>query len=269
MMLRRWSRPLGFQWMATDEGILAKSGVDLHGDNRRRLFQPYKRDGITIFFRDRGLSDLIGFQYMHGSASDSAQDLVRRLREMPDGFACLHHSRRRESLGLLPQQRPGFPALSVRRHPQGPGARGRHAFRKRASACRLRNWIGLRLVHGRMRTSRSGWAIPRITRRGDGFVAARAALMEREGQAPQEKWNLAYEELLIAEGSDWMWWFGNDFSSDSDAIFDSLFRQHIGNIYQLIGLPAPEGLDVPIKKSLEGRKLVMAPPPGVRRPFGT
>ena len=73
---------------------------------------------------------------------------------------------------------------------------------------------------------------------------------------------LAYEELLIAEGSDWMWWFGNDFSSDSDAIFDSLFRQHIGNIFQLIGLPQPEGLENPIKKNLEGRKLVMAPPPG-------
>jgi hypothetical protein len=58
-----------------------------------------------------------------------------------------------------------------------------------------------------------------------------------------------------------MWWFGNDFSSDQDAIFDTLFRQHIGNIYHLIGLPAPEGLDQPIKKSLEGRRQVMAPPP--------
>jgi hypothetical protein len=58
-----------------------------------------------------------------------------------------------------------------------------------------------------------------------------------------------------------MWWFGNDFSSDSDAIFDSLFRQHIGNIFELIGLPQPDGLEKPIKKSLEGRKLVMAPPP--------
>ena len=85
--------------------------------------------------------------------------------------------------------------------------------------------------------------------------------MGAKGQIPDEKWNLAYEVLLIAEGSDWMWWFGNDFSSDSDAIFDALFRQHIGNIFQLAGLPEPEGLDRPIKKNLEGRKLVMAPPP--------
>jgi hypothetical protein len=61
-----------------------------------------------------------------------------------------------------------------------------------------------------------------------------------------------------------MWWFGNDFSSDNDAVFDSLFRQHIANIYELIGLSAPNGLAEPIKKSLAaGRKLVMAPPPRV------
>ncbi len=58
-----------------------------------------------------------------------------------------------------------------------------------------------------------------------------------------------------------MWWFGNDFSSDDDAIFDALFRQHIGNIFHFIGLPEPEGLNEPIKKSLGGRKTAMAPPP--------
>ncbi|PYR85833.1 MAG: hypothetical protein DMG18_04710 [Acidobacteria bacterium] len=85
--------------------------------------------------------------------------------------------------------------------------------------------------------------------------------MDQKGRIPEDRWNLAYEELLVAEGSDWMWWFGNDFSSDDDAIFDSLFRQHIGNIFQIAGLPVPEGLSEPIKKNLEGKKLVMAPPP--------
>ena len=85
--------------------------------------------------------------------------------------------------------------------------------------------------------------------------------MQRKGQVPEENWHLAYEELLVAEGSDWMWWFGNDFSSDDDAIFDALFRQHIGNIFHFIGLPEPEGLNEPIKKSIGGRKTAMAPPP--------
>jgi alpha-amylase/alpha-mannosidase (GH57 family) len=92
------------------------------------------------------------------------------------------------------------------------------------------------------------------------ILAARAALLAQAGKASEEQWNLAWEELLIAEGSDWMWWFGNDFSSDSDAIFDALFRQHIGNIYHLVGLAQPEGLDRPIKRNLQGQRMVMAPP---------
>ena len=76
---------VGFQWMATDEGILAKSGVDLNWDNRRRLYHPYKRGAMTVFFRDRTLSDLIGFQYMHATATESATDLIRRIKDVPDG----------------------------------------------------------------------------------------------------------------------------------------------------------------------------------------
>jgi alpha-amylase/alpha-mannosidase (GH57 family) len=85
-------------------------------------------------------------------------------------------------------------------------------------------------------------------------------LMERKHLVNPDQWKLAHEELLVAEGSDWMWWFGNDFSSASDAVFDALFRQHIANIYYLIDLPLPEGLDIAIKKSLEGRRTVMPPP---------
>jgi alpha-amylase/alpha-mannosidase (GH57 family) len=81
--------------------------------------------------------------------------------------------------------------------------------------------------------------------------------MERKGVVSEAQWNMAYEELLVAEGSDWMWWFGNDFTSESDAIFDSLFRQHIANVYQLVDLPRPAGLENPIKKSLGGRSSVM------------
>ncbi len=76
---------LGFRWMATDEGILAKSRVDLHDGQRWRLYQPFRRDGVTVFFRDRTISDLIGFHYMHGSPKDASEDLVRRIMEIPEG----------------------------------------------------------------------------------------------------------------------------------------------------------------------------------------
>jgi len=49
---------LGFRWLATDEGILAKSGIDLCWDNRRRPYRPYKRGAMTVFFRAGTFSDL-------------------------------------------------------------------------------------------------------------------------------------------------------------------------------------------------------------------
>ena len=54
----------------------------------------------------------------------------------------------------------------------------------------------------------------------------------------------AFQELLIAEGSDWFWWYGDDHSSEHDLEFDDLFRRHLRNVYQMLGQPIPEELFV-------------------------
>ncbi len=59
---------------------------------------------------------------------------------------------------------------------------------------------------------------------------------------PPEARDRALEELLIAEGSDWFWWYGDDHSSDHDADFDDLFRRHLRNAYVALGAPIPEEL---------------------------
>ena len=54
----------------------------------------------------------------------------------------------------------------------------------------------------------------------------------------------AHEEMLIAEGSDWFWWYGDDHSSDHDLAFDDLFRRHVRNVYRALDVPIPEELFV-------------------------
>jgi len=54
----------------------------------------------------------------------------------------------------------------------------------------------------------------------------------------------ACQLLLIAEGSDWFWWYGDDHSSEHDLVFDDLFRRHLRNVYQILGQPIPEELFV-------------------------
>src|SRR6185369_10601276 len=82
----------GFQWMATDELILARTlGATFSRDGRghleqpERLYAPYvvRAGGASIAcaFRDHVLSDLIGFTYAGWAADTAATDFVERLAE--------------------------------------------------------------------------------------------------------------------------------------------------------------------------------------------
>ena len=55
------------------------------------------------------------------------------------------------------------------------------------------------------------------------------------GGGPAERIEEARRELLIAEGSDWFWWFGDSHTSAQDRLFDRLFRKHLQNVYTLLG----------------------------------
>ncbi len=63
---------------------------------------------------------------------------------------------------------------------------------------------------------------------------------------------LAYEELLIAEGSDWNWWYGPEHRSDNRPEFDELYRDHLSNVYRALGLQPPLELSRPIIQSQPG-----------------
>ena len=76
----------------------------------------------------------------------------------------------------------------------------------------------------------------------DQLSDARAVFDQRADLVPAEARDRALEELLIAEGSDWFWWYGDDHSSDHDADFDDLFRRHLRNAYAALGAPIPEPL---------------------------
>jgi hypothetical protein len=75
----------------------------------------------------------------------------------------------------------------------------------------------------------------------------------------------AREELLIADGSDWCWWYGDDHHSDHDREFDDLFRRHVRNIYRALGLPIPEDLFVTNITTMPPR-VNLLPPTGPTSP---
>ena len=78
---------------------------------------------------------------------------------------------------------------------------------------------------------------------------------------PEKMRALAHEELLIAEGSDWNWWYGPEHSSDNRPEFDQLYRDHLSNVYRALGQTTPEALSRPILMTQQGevRELPLNP----------
>jgi alpha-amylase/alpha-mannosidase (GH57 family) len=58
----------------------------------------------------------------------------------------------------------------------------------------------------------------------------------------------AFEAVYRAEGSDWFWWFGDDFvqPSGGELMFDKIFREHLKDVYRGLGEEPPAELDRPI-----------------------
>lgn len=66
-----------------------------------------------------------------------------------------------------------------------------------------------------------------------------------------EKLNLAHTELLLAQGSDWYWWYGEPNESKNDNIFDYLFRNHLMNVYRFLNLEVPQYLYMSLTNVVE------------------
>ena len=62
----------------------------------------------------------------------------------------------------------------------------------------------------------------------------------------QEALNAALEQMYIAEGSDWFWWYGSDQNSGNDELFDQQFRDTLKQVYIVLGEQPPSTLDVPV-----------------------
>lgn len=70
--------------------------------------------------------------------------------------------------------------------------------------------------------------------------------MEVAPTLPVDRAEAAWQELYAAEGSDWFWWYGDDFDTDYKQEFDRLFRTHLRNVWLFMGLTPPDRLNQPI-----------------------
>ena len=252
----------GIRWMATDEGILFRSLPE--ETSRLALYRPYRvrfqGSEVSAVFRDRNLSDLIGFTYSKNPVQSAVNDLIGHMKNIDQTLS-------REQDGILlialdgenpweyyPDGGEAFLSGLYERLSRESFLRtvrvgeylDSHPPREVLESLHTGSWIdqNFRIWIGHPEDNLA-WNYLKRTR---GFLEKAAS---KEAHISPEKKDLAWEEIYTAEGSDWFWWFGDDFSSDNDEEFDRLFRMHLSNVHLLLGTEVPDYLKTPISSPHE------------------
>lgn len=290
---------LGFRWMASDEGVLARSLGDefvRDGDGRvldaQRLYTPYRfrggERGISVFFRDRQLSDLIGFVYSQLEPQQAADDFLQRVRLAASTLS--EAGKDPVVTVILDGENPW------ENYPEGGRAFLRALYRGLSEAedvatCTFSDIVGPveaeaparpHLVSGAAplpslpHISPGSWINANFdiwigadedNRAWEWLADARRELETRtqKGLDPARR-ERALRSLFIAEGSDWNWWYGPEHRSENATEFDQLFRTHLAAAYQAMAAAPPTYLQQPIIHAAPP-PVIFEPPTGWIHPF--
>jgi alpha-amylase/alpha-mannosidase (GH57 family) len=257
---------LGVKWMATDEGVLGRSlgfffSRDalgrLDANSAEKLCTLYRYENgptqMHLLFRDHTLSDLIGFVYSGMPPEQAAVHLIQNIQQAAqpllskgqdalipiilDGENAWEYypGSGREFLRRFYdalQRTTGMEAVTVSE------AIARHNNKPKLKSIVPGSWINANF---------NVWiGAPEDNRSWDYLYHARNFYSQNAAPATEAQRKLAFEELMIAEGSDWNWWYGPEHHSANDREFDELYRKHLSNVYQALGASPPEYLAQPI-----------------------
>lgn len=240
----------GINWIVTDEAILFKSLKRKKRDTDL-LYQPHlirREEGeLNIVFRDRNLSDLIGFTYHSWKRENAVDDFINHLENIAKAFKDkdilvtiamdgenaweYYTNDGHDFLGLLYKKlsdsaniktttvteylKEHKPRFEIKRLAAGSWIYGEFG-----------KWIGN----------------PYKLKAWECLTQARLVLKEVIDEKKEINLGLAWKQMYVLEGSDWFWWYGED----PDGSFDRLFRKHLKNFYTIIGKEPPEYLNRPI-----------------------
>ncbi|NOT58455.1 MAG: hypothetical protein HOP18_27995 [Deltaproteobacteria bacterium] len=263
----------GIQWIASDQGVLARSGQwGYQIDNPDVLCQAYRAEdetsgtALSVLFRATGPSDAIGFEYA-GSPNEqvSAQEFVSRIKTR---FASHIQDPTNRVISVILD---GENAWGAYRDDGRPFLRALYATLAADPSIRTVTFQEYldgnparhvrphpRAEHSRVYELFSGswideagsapgvdfgtWIGEPEENRGWQLLHRTREFLAKTGvtatSLPQ-----AFAALYAAEGSDWFWWFGNDQDSGADADFDDDFRMHLKSVYRLLAQPYPHVLD--------------------------
>ncbi len=248
----------GIKWIASDEQVMFNSEtgslINLTKYFPRKYVNGDKQ--ITIFFRDHGLSDKIGFVYSNWNAHDAARDFVSNLLTIRnsihshygdaglknavvsiilDGENCWEYYPN-NGIDFL---RTLYSYLSITSEIKTINfsdalGDGSNEFLKPLNNIKAGSWIDANFNIW-ISNSENIVAWNMLSRARHLFEELKPTLSEEIIEQIQR-------EILIAEGSDWFWWYYPHHQAENKKDFDILFRWHLKNIYQMMGVEIPKEL---------------------------
>jgi len=251
----------GMRWAATDEGVLFHS-LPADTPRLRALYRPWRvttRSGeVAMLFRDRGLSDLIGFTYQRSGAREAVADFLSHVKTIAaawerdglpgpatlgvflDGENPWEHfpDSGEEFLTRLYQELASTPGLETVTLSEATADAPPDKLPRIHSGSWIESSFRIWMGHEEDRT---GWAAL-------GKARTAVAEAERTGARPPEVLAEAKRLLYAAEGSDWFWWYGDDFTTELALEFDGLFRSMVAKACTLVGASPPAEVQEPIKR---------------------
>lgn len=261
----------GLRWIATDQEILRRSiGGEVSLEER---LVPHEHEGVSIFFRDRVLSDQIGFVYSRWPTGAAVDNFMATLRDYADRMTDDH--------GIVIVAMDGENAWEY--YPEG----GYSFLDALYSAIEKSDFVVPTTFSEYLAQHGSGdgldqvstgswidgdlttWIGDPVKNRAWSYLAA-AFQVHRDmpstarPKVSDDDAQALHALLMRAEASDWFWWFGKGHSSIHEREFDYLFRQNLRMIYEKIGVPVPDYLDHPV--DTEHTNLTVSDPSSYIRP---
>jgi len=241
----------GFTWAASGENVLRNS-FNLSNMPEASAHKPYKLPGASpaCFFRDDGLSDLIGFTYTKWGADDAVDDFINHLLTIKSNS---ESDKDRVLSVILDGENAweyysynGFyflQALYTRlaEHPEIEITTFSESLENGVVPAVLPNLVAGSWVYG----SFSTWIGDPDKNRGWDLLSEAKQVFDKvmsEKSFDSDMQLALQRQLAICEGSDWFWWFGDYNSADSVSDFERLFRLHLSNLYQMLGEEVPQNL---------------------------
>ncbi len=238
-------------WLATDEGNLYKSKYN--EENKYFIPYSYKSPGgekTNIFFRNHYLSDKIGFVYSSWNSTSAVDDIISHIKKVSS---------------LARTQNPIIPIIldgeNCWEYYKNNGYFFLNELYQRLSKeKKIKTTTFSNYLNSFQNDNYKIYSINPGSWINDNFdiwignpEENKAWSLLREAREKMKPGKAGYSNMLIAEGSDWFWWYGDQHVSSYSEIFDRLFRRNLQKCYEEMNILPPPILNKSIKSRSQYR----------------